>query len=154
MNSHPTQRAALYRIPKRLLAYPERRTVSGFCLAGEPFVQIVKEDAMSVAAAVRFALESSGATVPDPKREDFPRLTQLRLEAAAVRTESAFMRQARLVSIQQSEEAIFVFPHRNGGSTGAKKGFEALTAKKITLPLSVADVDLGAACLQALALCE
>jgi hypothetical protein len=154
MTATPSHRAGLYCNPKGLMAYPERRTASGFFLAGAPFVQIVKEEAGLVAAAVQTALADSVATIADPRREEFAAIAQSRLQAAGVRSESAFMRGARLVRIQKEEGAVWVIPHRNGGSTGEKKGFHAISEKKITLPASVDEAVLGSACIQALALCE
>jgi hypothetical protein len=154
MTATPSHRASLYCNPKGMVAYPERRTASGFFLAGAPFIQIVKEEAGLIAAAVRTALADSGATIADPGREEFAATAQPRLQAAGVQSESAFMRGARLVRIQKEEDALFVIPHRNGGPTGDKKGFHAISEKKITLPASVDEAVLGTACIQALALCE
>lgn len=131
-----------------------RHTASGFLLSWAPFAQIEKEDAVLVAAAVRSALAESVPPVFDLRREEFTGITQSRLQAAGVRSESAFMKNARLVHIQTKDDSILVIPHRNCGQTGEKKGFTLIAQKQIALPAGVDDASLGRACIQALALCE
>jgi len=70
-----------------------------------------------------------------------------------VRSETEFMRGARYVVINE-DEAFTLVPHSNRGVVGSMKGFEANVTKAISLPSTADDLALGAACLQALALCE
>jgi hypothetical protein len=76
------------------------------------------------------ALAQSGRIVPHPAREDWKRSFHPFLKAAGVRTLTAFMADARQVSIDAAADRLMLTPGRN---LGRKGGFEESIDRAVSL---------------------
>jgi hypothetical protein len=148
------QRAAVYTRGTVFLAYPEVRTEAGFFLASEPYMLISRLEPAEIGHAVSAALETSDTEVATPKRAEWRERNAARFRAARVKSESAFMRGARLVTLERKGGAIELMPHQNGGGVGAERGFTELPGHALRLNGKTDHATLGLACLQALHQCR
>ncbi len=147
------QRASLYQRGERILTYPEHQTVAGFYISGEPYEAVADLDPQSVGEAVLRALEDSRTGVAELAPDEWGALARRRLEAAGARSESAFMRGAKLVSIERRAELLQIIPHKNGGASGNERGFLALEECASTVSVCSREASVGAACVEALSKC-
>jgi len=146
------QRASLFQLKDRYLVHPESRTTSGLWLAVPDYVTLsLNTSPNELGAALGRALDQSVDGVPHPKV--WTGLSKPRLDAAGVRSESAFVRGACCVGVRRSEEMVLK-PSRNGGPTGEQRGFTDLPELRLVLSGNPTESELGDALLNALARCE
>jgi hypothetical protein len=143
------QIASIYRLKDRLLAHANVRTVSGFWVAAEPFLQLpLDADETAIGDAVCSLLSATMEPIPDPA--DWRSIATQRFVAAGVRSERSFMARADLVNVVRSDTEYVIEPHRNGGSSGDDRGFHPLPAEQVSLRLDCTAPTLGAAVMAAL----
>ncbi len=128
---------------------PVARMRNGPSVTVDPFVQM--PDTISdneLADAVRAALWRS-RIIPDLNLREAPLPTNPALEAAGVKSLSAFHRGARLIAVSADGSLIRVIPTVNRGARG---GFEHL--EPVIISETASSAELGDALTRALVLCK
>ncbi len=144
--------ANLLQTPNRTLVYPERKTKDGLWVACEPYVVLPAAPTPDqVGQAVLESLKLSQGSEPTPV--DWKKSSAPRLAAAGVRSESAFQRGSKLVSIEQAAGEIRFVPHHNGGTRGSAKGFTPINKECTSLPEPGESFKVGSVALASLLRC-
>lgn len=119
------KKASVYKLPSRFIVCPVSTTTSGIGIDSEPYIVLLASaSAVELGEAINQALDSSHDGISHPL--SWKGLAAPRLAAAGVRSETAFQKQASLVSITTDESTVTLTPHRNGGATGPDKGFSPI----------------------------
>jgi len=146
------QTANIFQLRDRYFVYPLRKTTAGVWLASPEYVSMplsaLDED---LGAAVLAALPQSDGVVPHPT--SWIEVSTSRLQAAGAKSEMAFMKEARMVSIKCTD-LIQLEPHVNEGATGPQKGFSPMPDRSSSLSSSSSAEDLGAAIRKCLGACR
>lgn len=116
------QSAVAYFTNGRIIIAPVSRTVSGDNIATDPkwFGKSAKKTV--IAQAIGEGLAASRADVPDPTSEEWKRQFIPFQDAAAVKNFKTFMREAKRVDIERTDDAVTLTPFDN---LGPNNGFEA-----------------------------
>ena len=124
------QSAVAYFTNGRIIIAPVSRTVSGDNIATDPkwFGKSAKKTV--IAQAIGEGLAASRADVPDPTSEEWKRQFIPFQDAAAVKNFKTFMRDARRVDIERTDDAVTLTPFDN---LGPNNGFEARESDIVTL---------------------
>ncbi|WP_294327785.1 hypothetical protein [uncultured Sphingomonas sp.] len=109
------QSAVAYFTNGRIIIAPVSRTLSGETIAADPkwFGKSAKKTV--IAQAIGEALAASRADVPDPTSEQWKRQFIPFQDAAAVKNFKTFMRDARRVDIERTDDAVTLTPFDNLG---------------------------------------
>ena len=135
------KRAVVYYRDPVLLVYPNLQTNDGFYLATSPYVKVERKP-QAVGNALRDAL-AVDRRVATPKRDEYTSLSQERYSAAGVKNEAAFIRKAILLDVIQDADGFRLIPNRNGGATGASKGFSPAPEEALRLPYEIGFDQIG-----------
>jgi hypothetical protein len=154
MKSSPAVRsAAIYALEDRILLHPWQRTTEGLEIASEPYVCVPADvDAERLGEVVLGVLSAPGQILPHPT--SWKGLAKPRLEAAGVKSESAFMLGTRSVAVEWLNEGLRFEATRNGGSHGPEKGFHPLPHSSVSVDAHADARTIGAAVKSALSLCR
>jgi hypothetical protein len=76
------------------------------------------------------------------------------LQCAKIKSWNALQKSAKECQIEARDRELRITPSRNGGTSGADKGYHPIGDQAIVLPLHCSDEELGAAVLRALTLCS
>lgn len=143
---------SIYKLRDRILMHPNQITSAGIWLATPEYVVLgLDSSAQKIGNAVFIALENSGNTIPHPI--SWTGLSKPRLDAAGVKSEAAFHKSTRLVSVIKNLTQIEIKPSRNGGTKGDERGFHYLSNATIHLACHASATEIGQAILSAFALC-
>lgn len=124
--------ATIYRLDTRFVVYPVSTTTADVGIASEPYIVLpTPVSAVDLGMAINHALDSYRNDVPHPT--NWKGLSGPRLAAAGVRSEAALHKQASMISVTRTGNTVSFTPQRNGGATGADKGFHALDERAVTL---------------------
>jgi len=122
----------------KILIHALAKTEPGFYIDAEPWL-ILPSDAhpSEIGEAIRKALRAfrPSVPVPDYRSPEWKALRLGRFRAAGVRSEREFMSGSKLVDISTVGEAIQFVPTRNGGSSGAQRGYHFLPGAALKAPL-------------------
>jgi hypothetical protein len=145
-------RANLLQTSKLTMVYPERKTKDGLWVSCEPYMVLANTPTpIEVGQAIYEALKLSRgleATPIDWKKRSAPRLA-----AAGVKTEAAFQRGSKLVSIELEAGHIGFVAQHNGGTIGDTKGFTPIKGELISLPELAGPFEVGSVALASLTQC-
>ena len=139
-------------VAKGYLVYPQSRTSAGVWISVEPVQSLSSESPpLDIGAAIRKALCASNDNVKHPT--DWDGVLRPILQAANLRSWNELQKCARYCNIEATSTAIKLLPTRNGGTSGPRKGYQALMEQTTELPLSCTDEELGVALLRTIELC-
>jgi hypothetical protein len=144
-SAHP-KRIAVYGRRKDIVVHAYNMTGAGFWLAGLPAIQVsVDATATELSNIIRDVLRASGARVPTPLRDDYPRRLRPVLQALGAKSWSEIERNSRYCSVSQEKPGeIRVTPTWNGGGRGPNRGFHDLDSLAFTIPTDAFDEVLSA----------
>lgn len=145
--------AGVYLHPAALILHAQGRVPAGFHLSIPPVFLLAVSPAPDVlGCTLREALAAYQPALPQPQDWRAHRAGFLR--ATGVRSWSQLEGLSRSCWIEEAQAGITFTPLRNGGSRGAKKGFQPFGASPIACPGGVGDEVLGQALFDALGKCE
>ena len=145
--------ASIYKLKDRILVHADSRTTDGVWVAAAPFLSLpLDSNPDDIGDAIAKALASSADNIPHPT--DWRAVAAPRLSAAGVRSERSFQADAAHVSVSLYRREYIVEPHRNGGTSGADKGFHAIPELRRLIGPDGTPATIGQAVIEALASCE
>ena len=128
------------------------RSEQGVYIAGLPAVVVRRlTGPEELCDALRQVLARSRGTVPHPT--DWKAVGQPVLATVQVSSWKALARRARYCTVSETESELVFMPTRNGGSSGADKGFHELSDKQFSLQRDAPDGALIEALARAEAAC-
>ena len=143
MKKPTIQNASAIKWPDRILVLSSTKTESGFRILSAPFIPLpIDASIEEIGYSINTALVSNKFNIRDPDWKD-KTLKIERFNAARVKSEKAYMTDARLVHIFKDAEKITITPTINGGTKGAKKGFEEIIDQKAEIDLNSSEKDIG-----------
>ncbi|WP_428262367.1 hypothetical protein [Haliangium sp.] len=126
------------------------QTTDGVWLHDGEYTVLPAESApATVAEALQAALARTRIGIPHP--QDWTGHVKPLLDAAGVKTWSAYVRDTRAISVEQADDDIVLTPTVN---RGAREGFGFLSEQAIHVPSTATHAEIGAAIEKALARCE
>ena len=144
--------AGVYQHPDVLIIHAQVRAPAGFLVSSAPVFKLYSNaTAQEIGAALRQALSQFQDRPRNP--DEWMTLRSNFLKATGFRSWRRLESQAKSCWIEQEEAVVFT-PFRNGGTRGAKKGFQPFGANEIEVPSDGDDAALGRALVEALSVCE
>lgn len=137
------QMAASIKWEDRILIIGNSTTKSGFNICSSPYYALpIDASNEKIGELLKKALTENNYNVPDPDWKDRS-LNHQRYKAANVKSEKAYMKNARSVSVYQYDGIIHLTPSRNGGTKGENKGFHDITSETIQINNNCDNEELG-----------
>lgn len=136
------RRAFAYFRNDRIYVNPMSKTTMGGWLGTAPFVNVAPGDSERLGAALRDCLESSRVGVPHPQQHEWSLVGEERYQSAGVKNWAEFIVGTQAVSVDQTDDAIVITPHRR-----RDKGFVPLNDEKQNFAINVDENSLGSAVL-------
>lgn len=142
---------SVFRLSGRLFIHPNKRTTDGVWLSRPSFVSLPLESTdEKIGETILALLEQSVGVVPHPR--DWAGISKPRLDAAGVRTESAFMKGAKLVDVGLDGD-MSLAPQHNGGARGELRGFSPIPEARMAISAASSPSEIGAALASAFLVC-
>jgi hypothetical protein len=145
--------AAIYVLKDRVLLHPWQKTTEGVGIGSEPYATVSPQaTAYRLGEVVLIALAASGKSVPHPK--SWNNVARPRLEAAGVNSETAFHNGTLSVTVNWRDDVLSFEPSRNGGASGAEKGFHPLPEASVSVAAGAGPETIGATLRSAIKRCR
>jgi len=110
--------------------------------------------ATDIGQAVIEALSQRSRALPKLRPSDYGELSKPVLRVAGVRSWQVLQGSSSLCNVEASGGSVHVQPTRNGGRSGADRGYHPLVDESITLAITNSPSNMGQAVLDALRRCK
>jgi hypothetical protein len=148
------QYATAFRLPDRIIIESVAITLAGFGIGSEPYFVLAKNASpLEIGEALLNALAESKPTFET--KIDYKALITRLLKAAGVSSYRRFVQRAICCQIEQESHRISIYPTKNGGTRGNKKGFQGQPGvSPITVEIEAPAEQVGVALRQAFDACS
>jgi hypothetical protein len=154
-SSQPDASAAVYCGTHGYLVHANSRTEDGVWVAALPARLLSPDaDATGIGEAVVDALSHRGPTLPSLRPNDYAAVSEPVLRVAGARSWRVLQSSSSLCNVRASGGSVYVQPTRNGGSSGADRGYHPLVDEIISLAVADGPSAVGQAVLDALRRCK